>query len=198
MIYRNAFQWGLALLLGGSLLSGCGGASPTPIDPIPIETSAAAPVLPPAVQPITTDVPPTPQPTNTPPAPAAGDLTTTPGGTPTLTPSPTAADPFELPFLMQIDRISVVVGRGTLLEGRVAHGTLQGNSSVEILGPQNQVISTSVLAVLISGTVRDRVTVGDYAGILVESTGTSGLSPGMLLSEAGAYDSYEEAHQALR
>jgi hypothetical protein len=46
--------------------------------------------------------------------------------------------------------------------------------------------------------VRDQVTVGDYAGILVEGVDPTKLRPGMLLSEAGAYQSYEEALQQLQ
>jgi len=99
---------------------------------------------------------------------------------------------------MRIDRISVVVGRGTLLEGRVANGTLQANGSVEILDAQNKLINPTILAILISNTVRDQVTVGDYAGILVGSIEATNLSPGMLLAAAGEYKSYEEALQQLR
>ena len=99
---------------------------------------------------------------------------------------------------MKIDRISVVVGRGTLLEGRVANGTLQANSDVEILGSQNNVISATVLATLISNVMRDQVTVGDYASILVGGVEATDLSPGMLLAEAGKFKSYEEALQQLQ
>ena len=99
---------------------------------------------------------------------------------------------------MKIDRISVVVGRGTLLEGRVANGTLEAKSKVEILGPQSDVISPTVVAILISNIARDQVTVGDYAGILVGDVVGTDLSPGMLLAEAGKYKSYEEAFQQLQ
>ena len=92
----------------------------------------------------------------------------------------------------------MVVGRGTLLEGRVANGTLQANGSVEILGPQNKVISPAVLAILISNTMRDQVSVGDYAGILVGSIEVLDLRPGMLLAAAGEFESYEEALQQLQ
>jgi translation elongation factor EF-Tu-like GTPase len=99
---------------------------------------------------------------------------------------------------MKIDRFSVIVGRGILLEGRVVHGTLHGNDSVEILGPQDKVFRTSVLAVLISNIARDQVTVGDYAGILVQGIQPSDLGLGMVLAAAGAFDSYEEALEELQ
>jgi translation elongation factor EF-Tu-like GTPase len=99
---------------------------------------------------------------------------------------------------MRIDRVSIIVGRGTLLEGRVAHGTLQEGGSVEILGPQNVVLNPTILGIFISNTQTGQVTVGDYGGVLVQSTETSAVSPGMLLVESGEYESYEEALQGLQ
>jgi translation elongation factor EF-Tu-like GTPase len=130
--------------------------------------------------------------------PVSAESTTTAEGTLTLAPSATLEAPVDRPFLMRIDRISVIVGRGTLLEGRVANGTLLTNDNVEILGSQNQVINPTVLAILISNIARDQVTVGDYAGILVGDIVATDLSPGMLLAKAGEYKSYEEALQQLQ
>jgi len=190
MSQRQVRQWGVAITLVMFLLGGCQGASPTPIVIAPAPTLTPVPPIPAALP---TEVPPTAASELT-----ATDLTTTAEGTATLGTVPPTEKPIDQPFLMKIDKFSVVVGRGVLLEGRVVHGTLHGNDSVEILGPQNKVLSTSVLAVLISNTVRDQVTVGDYAGILVQTIQPSELSPGMVLAAAGAFTSYEEALQELQ
>jgi len=188
-IRRHFVRWGIAITLVMSLLSGCAEASPTPIVIAPAPTSASVQQpVPQVVLPRATAIPATATA-----GPAGGAAATTPEGTLTPAPSPTLPPPIDRPFLMKIDRISVVVGRGILLEGRVANGTLQGNGNVEILGPQNNVFSPSIVAILISNTVRDQVLVGDYAGILVAGIEPTDLSPGMLLAEAGKYDSYEEA-----
>jgi translation elongation factor EF-Tu-like GTPase len=180
------------------LLVGCGRASPTPIVIAPAPASTQVPPAPTAALPVATEVPATEIPETAATELTATDLTTTAEGTATLgTVSPTV-EPIDQPFLMRIDKYSVIVGRGILLEGRVAHGTLRGNDSVEILGPQNKVLSTNVLAVLISNTPRDQVTVGDYAGILVPAIQPSELSPGMMLAAAGAFTSYEDALQELQ
>ena len=199
MNYRPVFEWGISVILASSLLSGCGRATPTPAL-VPEVTSVSAPSLPTAVQPVATEPPLTEEPVTGPTTPpeAETDLTTTPGETETPAATSTMANPSDLPFLMKIDRVSVVVGRGTLLEGRVAHGTLQGNGAVTILGPQDRVLDAGVLSILISSIVRDQVTVGDYAGILVEGLDVTQVTPGMLLSEAGSYESYEEALQLLQ
>ncbi len=197
MSQRQVRQWRVAIILGMLLLGGCGSASPTPIVIAPAPTLTPLPPIPTAVLPVATDVA-----TDIPPTAAtaltATDLTTTAEGTATLGTVPATENPLDQPFLMKIDKFSLIVGRGMLLEGRVVHGTLHGNDSVEILGPQNKVLSTSVLAVLISNTARDQVTVGDYAGILVPAMQPSELSPGMVLAAAGAFASYEDALQELQ
>lgn len=178
-----------AITIVMSLLSACGAASPTPVVLASIPTSTPIPPpIPRAVLPRATVIPAT----------ATTEPTTPPEGTLTLEPSPTLQDPIDRPFLMRIDRISVIAGRGILLEGRVANGTLQGNANVEIFGSQKNVISPTLLAILISNTMRDQVTVGDYAGILVGGIEATDLSPGMLLAEAGKFESYEEALQQLQ
>ena len=193
MSRQQILKWGIAITLVISLLSGCGGASPTPVVIAPISTSTPIPPVPPAVLPRATAIPVT---ATT--GPVSVEPTTTADGTITLEPSPTLEAPIDRPFLMKIDRISVIVGRGILLEGRVANGTLQANSNVEILGPQNNVISPTLLVILISNIARDQVTVGDYAGILVGDIKATDLSPGMLLAEAGEFKSYEDALQQLQ
>ena len=198
---RQLLQWGAATILVMSLLGGCGGASPTAIVVVPPPAvSTSIPPNPTAVPPLDTDVPPTEElPTaTTDPLTVGTEVTATAEGTATLGTVPATQDPLDQPFLMRIDRVSVIVGRGTLLEGSVVHGFLQGNASVEILGSQNIVLGTTVVAVLIANTVRDQVTVGDRAGILVQSVEASGVSPGMLLAEGGAFESYEEALQELQ
>jgi hypothetical protein len=198
MMYRGVFHGGMAILLI-SLLSGCGGAESTPVVPFQEGPAATAPVLPTAIQAVPTEIPPTDEPATVGNTPAGtSDPALTPDGTVTVTVTSTQAPAVDLPFLMRIDRISNIVGRGTLLEGQVAHGTLSSNGSVEILGPQGQAVSAGVLALLISNVVRDQVTVGDYAGILVEGLDPAQLSPGMLLAESGEYNSYEEALQELQ
>ena len=189
------FKWGITLTLVMSLLSGCGTATSTPIVLPPEPASNEQP------QPIPQVI--VPQPTAIRTATigpfSAASVTPTPtAGTITPAPSATLKPPIDRPFLMRIDRISVIVGRGTLLQGRVANGTLPANASIEIFDSQNNVISPTLLAILIANTARDQVTVGDYASILVAGVQATDLAPGMLLAEAGEYDSYEEALQQLQ
>jgi hypothetical protein len=195
MMYRYVIRGAIAIFCT-LLVSACGGTTVTPDVSFPAETNLPAPALPTAAQPEPTEAL---EPTGAAQTASPGtDPVTTPDGTVSPTVTSTQAQPVDLPFLMRIDRISNIVGRGTLLEGQVAHGTLPANASVQILSPQGQTLSPTVLALLISNVVRDQVAVGDYAGILVEGVDPTQLSPGVLLIETDAYESYEEALQALQ
>jgi translation elongation factor EF-Tu-like GTPase len=198
MNYRQVLQWGSAVTLVMLLLGGCESASPTPIVIVPVATFTAGPPIPAAALPTATVVPPTDIPSTAVTEVSTTDLTSTVEQTATLGTVAATENPSDQPFVMKIDRVSLIVGRGTLLEGRVAHGTLQANSNVEILGPQDKVLSTVVLGVLISNTARAQVTVGDYARILVQNIEPSQVSPGMVLAAAGTFASYEEALQGLQ
>jgi hypothetical protein len=195
MSYQQVIKWGIAISLVMSLLIGCGAATPTPVVILRAPTSTQPPPLPQPVLPRATAILAT---ATTGPAGGEAAAATPTGGTLTPEPTPTLGAHIDRPFLMRIDRISVIVGRGTLLEGRVSNGTLQENSSVEILGPQNAVFSPTVLAILIANTMRDQVTVGDYAGILVSDIEPTDLTSGMLLAETGKYSSYDEALRQLQ
>lgn len=183
-------QWALVLILMLWLLSSCAEATPTPIL---IEPSTDTPIPPPAA-PFVILRRPTTIPTSANQGPFQAKPTTTITGT--VEPSPTLpADRLERPFLMKIDRISVVVGRGILLQGRVTNGSLQANSNVEILGQQHTATSVTVLAVLIGNTRHDKVQVGDFASLLINGLPLTDVSPSMLVVGAGAYKSYEAARQ---
>ncbi len=192
MSLHPLIKWGIVMITLMSLLTGCEAATPTPIL---IAPDISTPIPPSAPQVIVQR--PAVKSTATKSASFAGNQAPAPTaeGTPSAEPSPTAtaANPLDRPFLMKIDRISVVTGRGLLLQGRVADGTLQANGSVEILSAQNKAISPTVLAVLIANTMRDQVKVGDYAGILVGGIQLTDVSPGMLLAATGKYKNYQAA-----
>src|SRR5215204_638407 len=119
---QQILTWGSAILVVISLLSGCGGASPTPIVVVPVPPSTQVPALPPAVLPRVTA---TAIPFTATAGPAGTESTSATEGEGTVSPQPSATleQPIDRPFLMRIDRISLIVGRGTLLEGPVANGT---------------------------------------------------------------------------
>jgi elongation factor Tu len=191
MNQRMILQRGLAITMLMFYLSGCAGAAPTPIEVDPQVVSTPVPSNPQVVQPrvVTARPSATTRPTN--PGP-----TTTPDGSETAT--PTLPSPIDRPFLMQINKVSVIVGRGTLLEGRVTNGTLQAGVNIEIIGPRDNILSASLLAILVSNTGQQVVTVGDYARILVGGIEPADLRPGMFLAAAGEFESYEDVLYQLQ
>lgn len=191
MNLRKKLHWGHAITIVMFFISGCASAAPTPIDIIPEVVSTPIPPVPQVTQPQVVVARPsaTTRPTLTGP-------TTTPDGSETAT--PTLSDPIDRPFLMQINRVSVIVGRGTLLEGRVSNGTLQAGANVEIISPRNEVLSVSLLAILTTNSGQGQVKVGDYARILVGGIDPTDLRPGMLLVAAGEFETYDDVLYQLQ
>ncbi len=185
--------WGVAMLVVLVLLSSCGEATPTPIL---IEPPTATPIPPPAPRVMIVR-----RPTLAPSAGQQGPYQAKPtatNATVTAEPSPTLpSNPLLRPFLMRIDRVTVIVGRGVLLQGRVTSGTLPARGSVDILAPQKALTGLNILAVFIGNTVRDQIKVGDTASVLVAGIKPSDLSPGSLLTVAGGFKSYAVAQQQL-
>ncbi|HKI54335.1 MAG TPA: hypothetical protein VJ987_09430, partial [Anaerolineales bacterium] len=124
--------------------------------------------------------------------------TSIPDGTTTFLPSPTLPAPIGRPFMMKIERVSVIAGRGTLLEGHVVNGTMVAGGSVEIINKQGEIFRISLLAILISNIPQAKVSVGDYASFLVSGVEPTDLGPGMLLVQAGEFESYQEALMQLQ
>jgi len=119
---------------------------------------------------------------------------------PIPTPVPiSTAQPTKVPsFLMQIDDVSVIKGRGTLVTGTVTQGTIQAGAEVEIIGPQDMRLKTAVTGIVILQKLKNQATAGDTAGILVSNIDVEDVKPGMVLAQAGAFASYSDALRTLK
>ncbi len=189
---RQIWYWVLTMTLVAGLLSSCAEATPTPVFiDLPTETPIPPPPAPRVIVRQLTRIP-----TSANQGPFQAKPTATITGT--VEASPTLpANPLQRPFLMRIDQISVVVGRGLLLQGPVINGALQANASVDILSTQPPLYGLTVTAVYIANRPRTQVKVGDRAGILIGGLQTSDVPSGSLLVVSGGYKSYAEARQQL-
>lgn len=181
---RKLIQRGLAIFLAMSLISACAGQTPEP---------AVTVLPPPPTQPPSNPQPNQPQPAINLPTATKRPPTSIPNATTTFLPSPTLPPPIDRPFIMKISRVSVIVGRGILLEGHVVNGKMVAGGSVEIITKQGELFGTSLLAILSSNIPQAQVSVGDYASFLVSGVEPTDLGPGMLLVQAGEFGSYQEA-----
>lgn len=97
-------------------------------------------------------------------------------------PQPTR--PMDKPFLMPIEDIFSISGRGTVVTGRVERGIIKPGSEVEIvgLGATRKTVATSVE---MFRKVLDEGRAGDNIGVLLRGTGKDEVERGMVLAAPG-------------
>jgi elongation factor Tu len=89
------------------------------------------------------------------------------------------------PFLMSIEDIFSITGRGTVATGRVERGTLQKMSEVEIVGihPTKKTVATDLE---MFRKLLDEVEAGDNVGVLLRGVDKEDIERGQVLSKPGS------------
>jgi elongation factor Tu len=99
---------------------------------------------------------------------------------------PTPERSTDRPFLMPIEDVFSITGRGTVVTGRVERGVLKVGETIEIIGMQEQKISTVVTGIEMFRKLLDRAEAGDNAGVLLRGTKKDEVERGMVLIKPGS------------
>jgi elongation factor Tu len=91
----------------------------------------------------------------------------------------------EKPFLMPIEDVFSITGRGTVATGRVDRGTVKVGESVEIVGIKDTV-TTTVTGVEMFRKLLDRAEAGDNIGALLRGTKREDIQRGQCLAKPGS------------
>lgn len=95
------------------------------------------------------------------------------------------------PFLMPIEDIFSIEGRGTVVTGRVERGAVKVGEEVEIVGIKDTA-STTVTGVEMFNKSLDRAQAGDNAGILLRGTKKEDVHRGQVLAKKGSVTPHTE------
>jgi elongation factor Tu len=76
----------------------------------------------------------------------------------------------EKPFLMPIEDVFTITGRGTVVTGKVERGSINVNATVEIVGIKPKSFQTTVTGIEMFRKLLDSATAGDNAGLLLRGT----------------------------
>ena len=98
---------------------------------------------------------------------------------------PTPARPLDLPFLMPIEDVFSISGRGTVVTGRVERGIVKVGEEVEIVGIRNTA-KTTVTGVEMFRKLLDQGQAGDNIGALVRGVGREDVERGQVLCKPGS------------
>ena len=90
------------------------------------------------------------------------------------------------PFLMPIEDVFTITGRGTVVTGRVERGTLKLNEEVEIVGIREKAIKTTVTGVEMFRKLLDYCQAGDNVGLLLRGTKREDVERGQVVVKPGS------------
>ena len=91
----------------------------------------------------------------------------------------------EKPFLMSIEDVFSITGRGTVVTGRVEQGVLSVNEEVEIVGIRD-VQKTVATGIEMFRKLLDSAEAGDNVGVLLRGIGKEDVERGQVLSKPGS------------
>ncbi len=90
------------------------------------------------------------------------------------------------PFLMSIEDVFSITGRGTVVTGRVERGTLKLGDSVEIVGLSHEIKKTVVTGIEMFRKVLDEAQAGDNIGVLLRGIEKKEVERGQVLAAPGS------------
>ncbi|XP_041977349.1 elongation factor Tu [Aricia agestis] len=108
---------------------------------------------------------------------------------------PTPVRELDKPFLMPVESVHTIPGRGTVVTGRLYRGVLKKGTECEIVG-HGKIMKTTVTGVEMFHKTLEEAQAGDQLGALVRSIKREQIKRGMVMAKPGtvkAHDSIEAA-----
>ncbi len=99
---------------------------------------------------------------------------------------PTPERAIDRPFLMPIEDVFSITGRGTVVTGRVERGAIKVGDPVEIVGIAEEKQTSTVTGVEMFRKLLDAASAGDNAGILLRGIDKEAVERGMVLCKPGS------------
>ena len=99
---------------------------------------------------------------------------------------PTPERDTDKPFLMPVEDVFTITGRGTVATGRVERGTLHLNEELEILGIKEDVKKTVVTGIEMFRKMLDEARAGDNIGALLRGVNRDEVEKGQVLAKPGS------------
>ena len=98
----------------------------------------------------------------------------------------------EKPFLMPIEDVFTITGRGTVATGRIETGVANTGDSVDIIGMGAEKLASTVTGVEMFRKILDRGEAGDNAGILLRGIEKTDIKRGMVICKPGSVKPHDK------
>jgi elongation factor Tu len=90
------------------------------------------------------------------------------------------------PFLMPVEDVFSITGRGTVATGRIERGIINSGENVEIIGMQEKKLTSTVTGVEMFRKILDRGEAGDNVGLLLRGIEKTDIWRGMVVAKPGS------------
>jgi len=94
--------------------------------------------------------------------------------------------PLDRPFLMPVEDVFSITGRGTVATGRIEQGVVHTGDTVQIVGIHEEIKSTVVTGVEMFRKILDEGQAGDNVGCLLRGVGREEIERGQVLCQPGS------------
>jgi len=98
----------------------------------------------------------------------------------------------DLPFLMSVEDVFSITGRGTVATGRIERGRIKVGEAIEIVGLQEKPLASTVTGVEMFKKLLDEGEAGDNAGLLLRGIEKTQIRRGMVLCKPGSITPHTE------
>jgi elongation factor Tu len=100
--------------------------------------------------------------------------------------------PIELPFLMSVEDVFSITGRGTVATGRIERGKIKVGEAVEIVGLLEAPLASTCTGVEMFRKLLDEGEAGDNAGLLLRGIEKTQIRRGMVICKPGSITPHTE------
>lgn len=105
---------------------------------------------------------------------------------------PTPQRDLDKPFLMSVEEVFSIAGRGTVASGRVERGILKKDSEVEIIGGSFDATKTKVTDIETFKKSCDESRAGDNSGLLLRGIRREDVRRGMIIAAPGSTKAHDQ------
>jgi elongation factor Tu len=96
------------------------------------------------------------------------------------------------PFLMPVEDVFTITGRGTVATGRIEAGVINSNDPVEILGMGDEKLTSTVTGVEMFRKILDYGEAGDNVGLLLRGIDKADIRRGMVIVKPGSIKAHKK------
>jgi elongation factor Tu len=96
------------------------------------------------------------------------------------------------PFLMPVEDVFTITGRGTVATGRIETGVINSNDPVDIIGMGDEKLSSTVTGVEMFRKILDYGEAGDNVGLLLRGIDKADIRRGMVIIKPGSVKAHKK------